>query len=451
MRLLDLNSQGGIGANCLLLELGPFRFIVDSGLHPKMAGREALPAFERVAAGSVDFIILTHCHLDHLGGLPVLMRQQPQAPVFMTQPSLLLAPRMLHNSCNVMLRQKEELGLSEYPLFTHGEVDQCARRFTGLPFNRTRTFTAHGEALSFTFHPAGHVAGAAGVELLYKHRKIFLTADVLFTPQRILPGAKFPAGPFDTVVVETTRGLTERTPEKTREKEVQRLIETVQHTYQRGGSTLLPAFALGRTQELMSILHEAKQQGRLPPAPIYSGGLGMALVDEFDEICRKTGLVQFRRKIVKDLALKPLPQMVLGRAPRDRGIYLLSSGMMVENTPSYAAAAALVHDHASTIAFVGYCDPDTPGGRMLAAAPEESFLFEKLDYAAPLRARVEKFDLSSHADREELLEFTLKAQPRAIVLTHGDPGARAWFAQAFQELAPEARVLDPEPLIPHTV
>ena len=448
MKLIDLNREGGIGANSMFVHLGGLNVLVDCGLHPKMVGRKATPDLAAIRGERLDLIVITHCHLDHIGSLPVVMREHPDVPVVMSQSSRILIERMLHNSASVMVRQKGEADIPEYPLFTHEEIDRCAKRFIGLPFGHVKRIAgAHPkDELELILHPAGHVAGAAALELRHKHRAVFFTGDVLFENLRTLPGAKFPAGHFDTLVMETTRGDTERPLGRERVNEVERLITSINDTIQRGGSFLLPVFALGRMQEVLSIFHDARKFDRLVKAPIFASGLGLDLADYFDEIARKTKHVQFSRTILKELKLTPLPRNLAGgEDPKQNAIYLVSSGMLVENTPSYVLASGLLGHARNTIGFVGYCDPDTPGGQLLAAKSGDDFLFKAAHVRTKVKARVERFELSGHADREELLEFALQAKPRSIVLTHGDPSARSWFSQQLSEQLPEARVLDPVP------
>jgi Cft2 family RNA processing exonuclease len=365
----------------------------------------------------------------------------------MTTSSRMLIERMLHNSANVMMRQKEEDNIPDYPLFTHDDIDRCAKRISGVPFGHAKHFRGAKDDVEIIFHPAGHVAGAAAVELHYKHRAIFITGDVLFENQRTLPGAKFPAGHFDTLITETTRGTTERPLGKERVNEVARLIASINDTINRGGSFLMPVFALGRMQEILAIIHDARKFGRVVDCPIYGSGLGMDLADYFDEITRKTKHVNFTRSIVKDLKIKPTPRkLAAGEDPQQNALYIVSSGMMVEKTPSYTLASGLIGHARNTIGFVGYCDPDTPGGQLLAAKHGDNFLFEAAHVKAKIKARVERFELSGHADREELLEFAVQTGARSIVLTHGDPAARAWFAERLAEQAPKSKVLDPVPL-----
>ena len=447
MKIIDLNRDGGIGANSFYCQLGDFHFVVDSGLHPKKSGRLAAPDLTPLKDVRLDVIFITHCHLDHIGSLPLLLRAHPNTPVVMTQPSFMLIERMLHNSANVMMREREEKGTPDYPLFTHEEIDRLAPRLHPHQFLLPKKFSGAHDEIEFTFHPAGHIPGAAGIEIGHKHRRIFFTGDVLFQTQRILGPAQFPHGHFDTLITETTHGATEANPTHSRSAEVLRLIETINTTIQRGGSVLIPVFALGRMQEIMAVLHDARKFNRLVEAPIFASGLGLDICDYFDDITKKTGLVHFTRTILKDLKVKKAPrELVAGKPPGVQGIYVVSSGMVVEKTPSYALAASLAGHAKNSICFVGYCDPDTAGGRLLAAHQGDDFLFEAANFKTKFRAHVERFDMSGHAGREELLAYAVACNPRSIVLTHGDPPARAWFVEQLAGKLPKAKILDPVPL-----
>jgi Cft2 family RNA processing exonuclease len=447
MEIIDLNRDGGIGANSFFLRIGDVNLLLDCGLHPKKTGRGATPDLSPLRGHRLDLIVITHCHLDHIGSLPVAMREHPGVPVLMSTSSRMLIERMLHNSANVMVRQRDDENIPGYPLFTHEEIDRCARLFTGQPFNAPRRLRGARDEIEIIFHAAGHVAGAAGVEIRHKQRAIFFTGDVMFDHQRIQKGAAFPKGRFDTLVMETTRGATERPPGKTRAAEMARLADSINTTIQRGGSFLIPAFALGRMQEMLAVVYDARRFRRIVDCPIFASGLGMDLVDYFDEIARKTRHLQFTRALVKELKVRPLPRQIkAGEDPGQNALYIVSSGMLVERTPSYMLASGLVGHARNTVGFVGYCDPDTPGGHLLAAEHGAPFEFKAAHVRTRVRAAVERFELSGHADREELVDFAVKTGARSIVLTHGDPPARAWVAGQLAVRMPEAKVLDPKPL-----
>ena len=113
-----------IGANSYELKLGGASIVLDAGMHPKQDGDEALPRYDLLPYDSVDAIFVTHAHLDHIGTLPVIQRNQPRSRAYMTPEVVDLADAMLHNSVNVMTSQRSELGIETYPLFTHSELDE---------------------------------------------------------------------------------------------------------------------------------------------------------------------------------------------------------------------------------------------------------------------------------------------------------------------------------------
>jgi Cft2 family RNA processing exonuclease len=452
MKLIDLNRLGGIGANSTYVQIGSFNILIDAGLNPKELGYDAMPDFSPIEDVELDLIILTHCHLDHLGSLPVVSGHNPEAPVITSVPNIELAPRMLRNSINVMKRQREEHGISDYPLFLHRDVVDLSKRLVAQRYDRGEIYTKGNEKIEVILHSSGHVAGAAAVELLHQGRRIVFSGDVLFEHQRTLPGAKLPQGEIDTLILETTRGASARQPDLTRKSEVARLIAQIETILQRGGSCLIPVFALGRMQELFKIIYEARNNGHIPKTPIYAAGLGMDICNYFHKIHERTGLIDFSFKMMEKLNVRALdPNMRPGRDLPRKGIYIVSSGMMVEHTPSYKVAASLLPHANNGLCFVGYCDGDTPGGKLLATRDEGSFFFETLDYLAPIRASIEQFDLSGHADREQLAEYATQSQARSIVLTHGDPDARAWFQTTLNQSLSEGTVLDPAPLTEYTV
>jgi Cft2 family RNA processing exonuclease len=452
MKLTDLNRHGEIGANSMFVQLGSFNILIDSGLHPKKLGYDALPDFAPIENIDLDLIVLTHCHLDHLGSLPVVAAHNPKTPVITTAPNVTLAPRMLRNSINVMKRQREEHGIAEYPLFLHRDVAQLTKQLTIQRFERGEIYHKGNDRIEVILHPAGHVAGAAAVELVYQHRRIVFSGDVLFDAQRTLPGAHLPKGTLDTLILETTRGEKGRESGKTRASEVDRLIDRISEVLERGGSCLIPVFALGRMQELFKILYEARSFGRLPKCPIHAAGLGMAICEYFDKIRKQTRLIDFDIKMLERMDVKSIDlNMRPGRDLPRKGIYLVSSGMMVAHTPSYKIAASLLPHPKNGLCFVGYCDPDTPGGQLLANRESATFFFDALDYNAPIRASVDQFDLSGHADRDELLDYAEQTGARSIILTHGDQSARDWFANELSTRLPDAKILDPEPLFEYEV
>lgn len=445
MKLIDLNPHGGIGANCTVCEVGGFRFAIDSGLHPKYAGKDSIPRHAVLDRDTLDFIILTHCHLDHLGSLPLLSREHQDAPVLMSYPSSVLARRMLSNSISVMKRQRNELNLTELPLYGRDDLTSLYDRVKILSIKRPFRLEKDGRAIDVVLHHAGHVAGAVSVEIKTPKERILFTGDILFDGSRTLDGAEPLLEKVDTLVTETTRGLSVREPSRQRESEMLNLLEESSKTLSRGGSVLIPVFALGRMQEMLSVLDDAFKRNALPKVPVFCSGLGMDLVNHFHEISKNTNRVRFNRKVLRSLGARPLPRKLEpGREPPMQGIYLVSSGMLVEHTPSYVMASSMLGDDRNSILFVGYCDPSTPGGQLLQSEPGTPFEFNAYNHIEPIRAKIRQFDLSGHADRDQLVAYAEKLAPKNIFLHHGDPDAREWFTNALEPIG--AKIINPEPL-----
>jgi Cft2 family RNA processing exonuclease len=357
-------------------------------------------------------------------------------------------PRILENSVTIMTVQREERGIGEYPLYSVRDVKELDRHILLMPHAQTRTLQKGNDEINITFFSSGHVIGASSVLVAHKRRTLFFSGDVLFRDQKILKGALWPKKNVDVVISETTRGNHKRSREFSYQSEIDRLIERMGNTIQFGGSVLIPAFALGRMQEILKILYGARARNDLPPnIPIFCSGLGLGLVDDFEIASKKLKCVDFRSKILRDLKVKSFKNAKFDRfgQPPQPSIFVLSSGMLVENTPAYLTAANLAGESKNSILFVGYCDPLTPGGELLAHKKNTNFYFKALRTFVKVEANIEQFDLSGHADREDLLEYILRFDPRTIVLTHGEEESRNWFLDSVIDRNPKTTVVDPEP------
>src|SRR6266446_486305 len=191
MRFISLTRRTEIGANSYFLELEGRKLVLDAGLHPKEEGDAALPLYRLIPDGSLDVILISHAHQDHVGSLPVLMRRHPRARVLMTFATSKLSDIMLHNSVNVMSRQRDELGIRTYPLFTHREADQAAQLWQSVALRQF--WTLNGERVpgplnepTFEMYDSGHILGSAGILFRAEGRKIFYTGDVNFLDQTLM-------------------------------------------------------------------------------------------------------------------------------------------------------------------------------------------------------------------------------------------------------------------------
>jgi Cft2 family RNA processing exonuclease len=452
MRIANLNPDTDIGASSWFVDLEGHRILLDAGMHPKREGRASLPLYGMIQNEEVDAIAISHCHHDHVGALPVAVRHFPKAHVLLPEQSYFIIERVLHNSVNVMTRQRDELGLKEYPLYTHDEVDDIAPLFQGFRYNREVEWSAFEKSKagfhspSLEFYDAGHTLGSAGIMLRGRKETLFYTGDVCFHDQTILRAARFEDVKADVLIMETTRGNRAVAKGVTRETEVQRLTTSILNALKRKGCVMIPSFALGRTQEILALLALLMREGRVKRQPIYIGGLGRVFTEIYDLEAHRAHrqhtslqLHEALNLIVMDPGQVQKMKLVGGR------IFVLTSGMMSENTAAHDLAVRMMGDPKQSIFFVGYADPDTPGGRLKAAKPGETFVFSPGAGRVTRQCDVQDFDLTAHANREDLLGFVEQVSPRAVLLGHGDDSARQWFEEQIRARHPKIKIIQPQP------
>jgi Cft2 family RNA processing exonuclease len=417
VKLINLTRRTEIGANSYYFEADGVRLILDCGMHPKDEGELALPDWRPIDGRQVNAILISHAHQDHIGTLPVLMRGQPHARVFMPEATGEIGRVLLHNSVNVMMRQREELGLTLYPLFTHREAERVGNVWHLCPYRQSFTVTGeragNGESLTFEYWDAGHVLGSSGILLRAEGRTVFYTGDVNFDAQTVMHAAVFPESGIDVLIMECTRGDTPAPEGWSRAGEEKRLAAAIDATFRRGGCVLMPVFALGKTQEALAMFWKFRREKL--DFPIYIGGLSSKLTDIYD---RRAS--QSRRQLPR---LQLMPEL----AP-----FVLNGRRVIEN-PQHS------------VLFVGYADPESPAGILQSARPGDTIQLDPDEREQTLRCHVEKFQFSAHASRESLLAYAVRLRPKKILLVHGDPSAVEWMRTQLAAQLPKSDVIVPEP------
>jgi cleavage and polyadenylation specificity factor subunit 3 len=223
-------------------------------------------------------------------------------------------------------------------------------------------------------------------------------------------------------------------------------MHTISQTLAAGGSVLIPVFALGKLQEILSMVWDAMRDGRIPTVDIYTGGMGRRISEVYDQFATSASRTR------SDDSIKNIPQRELPRRDglfsakffREPSIVLASSGMMQEGTASYLLAQRWLREANFAICFVGYTDPRTPGYVVSHATRGERIRFGSMRRDVPVRCTIERFRFSAHARRDELLSIVERLRPKQVVLTHGDEQAMSAFGQLILESFPETIVSAPE-------
>ncbi len=443
----NLSRYTDIGSNCYLLDIDGVRIVLDSGMHPKKDGADATPEFNLIGAADPDTIFVTHSHLDHIGTLPLLQDKYPSAEVNMTAATSEVGLAMLHNSVNVMTAKRTQEGIIEYPFYTHMELDHVARCWMPRAYNSPFRVGRNGRVLA-TLHDAGHILGSCGVELESESgTTILYTGDVQFDNQTLIPGADFPTSGVDILIMESTHGCTQRSAEYTRAREMRRFADTIREVLENDGAVLIPVFALGKSQCLLTEIGRFKDQGLIPDVPVYFGGLSSKITGVYDKLADSTPRIDPGFRIKEHVETHGLPRQ--GKSPlvaSPGNIYLVSSGMMSEHTPSHILAEQIITHPNDAILFVGYSDPESPAGKIKATDHGQNVcLREKGGQAYPLKCRVECFDFSGHATRDALIDYARTLNPKKILLVHGDEPALDSLAGSLRELMPGTDIIVPEP------
>ncbi len=384
---------------------------------------------------SIDVLVLSHAHIDHSGLLPRLVAEGYKGPIWSTPATRDLCAIMLEDSARIQeydfaydLKRAKKRGREpeeQEPLYTVDDVPPTLELFSTLAYGKQHEIAP---GISLTFTDAGHILGSAAVHLVIddgeRVQRISFTGDVGRYVDRLLPEpAPFPQA--DVIICESTYGDRDHAPIAEAEEELLRHVEEV--CVKRGGRLIIPAFSIGKTQELLYTLNALSNAGRLPRVPVF---VDSPLAISATDIVRHYSTL-FRAEVQQELAKDPdlftFPGVEFVRSP-DRSkqlnsmkkpcIVIAASGMMEAGRVRHHLLHSLP-DEANGVLAVGFCAPGTLGAELLDGATEVRILWEHV----PVHASVKKMEFySAHADRGELVRY-LGCQDagkvRRLFLVHG--------------------------------
>ncbi|MDO8534757.1 MAG: MBL fold metallo-hydrolase [Xanthobacteraceae bacterium] len=433
MRLTFLGGAGTVTGSKYLLEADA-RFLVDCGLFQgfkelRLRNWAPLP----VNPNGIRAVILTHAHLDHSGYLPLLVKNGFTGPIYCTEATRELCAILLPDSGYLNERDAEfanRHGFSKHrpalPLYTQKDAEASLERFTPVGFDAQHSLPG---GCQVRFLRAGHILGAAIVEFVQGKTKIVFSGDLgRFNDATMVDPT--PVDQADYLVVESTYGDRRHDP---RDPE-QLLAEIVDETVARGGTVLIPSFAVGRAQSLLFHLSRLKAAGRIPQVPVF---LDSPMAVDASEIfckhlgdhkltaqqCRATcGVARYIRSVEESKALNadPMPKIIISASGMATG------GRVLHHIRNYAP------DRKNTILFAGFQAGGTRGAAMTAGAESVKIHGQYV----PVRATVRNLHmLSAHADADEIMTWLrkFKASPRRTFITHGEPAAADALRRRIEE------------------
>jgi cleavage and polyadenylation specificity factor subunit 3 len=439
IQFLPLGGAGEIGANSYYLNINGIGIILDCGMHPQKSGWESLPKFNLLEAKPTDYVLISHAHQDHLNALPFLIKKFPHLKIITTPQTRAVAELTLHNAISILKRQVDE---SEFEIYSRDEVDLLIKSINYKSYNENFTLNSLNSKseVEAEFFDAGHIIGSAGILLTAEGRKIFFTGDIKSSSQTLLPGANLPSEKIDILITETTYGATDSSLLNNWEKEVERFSLSINKVINNGGSVLIPVFALGKLQEMLSTIWLQMQKNKITCVDIYIAGIGNKINLVYD----------YNRYVVnrnqKELILNEIPQKNLNELKDFEELFkfpcivLASSGMMVESTNSFMLAKRWLQKKDSAIFTVGYMDSSTPGDVISKARRGDKIQLTERDGKVEVKCEIKNFRFSAHSRREELVSIVKKLDPDEIILIHGEKESINWMGTTILKQYPKKKV-----------
>jgi len=393
-----------------------------------------------VPAREIDAVILTHAHLDHCGWIPRLVKGGFRGPIYATAPTIDLCSVVLPDSGHLQEedaafynKKKASKHDPALPLYTMEEAQDCLQYFKSVTIGQA---TQLSNELSFRFVAAAHILGSSMAEVTLQtngvSRRLLFTGDIgRVRDSEIAPGKVVHSGPqegenADVLVMESTYGNREH-PHDDPRPELARLIR---ETVQRGGSVIVPAFAVERTQKFLFILKELMESGRIPRIPVYCDSpMAIKAVNIFLKYSGE--FTQQAADLIKKYGSPTdWPGFTFAQTPEQSkkineshfpSIIISSSGMVTGGRILHHLAQRLPNPK-NLVLFIGFQAPGTRGFTIKSGAPEVKIFGDFV----PIRAQVAALEqFSDHADPPELLEWlrTFTAKPGVTYLVHGEPTA----------------------------
>ena len=453
MNLRFFGGANEVGASSTEIKIDGYRILVDAGIRMG-PGQDSqlpdLPDFDKECMP--DAVLVTHAHTDHTAALPVLRDLWlGGVKLYWTSSTKAISHVLLKDSVERMQREEEEE--RKPPLYTCEDLEvllHCME--VEVPWLKPVEICP---GVTATWIPAGHILGAAMIYIQGKHESILMTGDVSVTPQLTIPGLDMENLPYqpDVMVMESTYG--NRQHGVTRKQEEKRLVEDVAKTIAAGGKVLIPAFAVGRSQEVILILKAAMERGEIPAFPVYVDGMVRKVNDVYSRFSDELS-PSLRRKAERDedLFYSDAIQRVSSKKESESLLegtpccIVASSGMLIGGKSSFYAKH-LAKEPKNLIAITGYQAEGAPGRELWdwveEAGRPSDWMWQLNDQeSVDVKCQVEKYSLSAHADSTELIELVEKVQPRKLFLVHGAAGARDELFKSVRKRFPDIDVKLPE-------
>lgn len=464
MRLSFLGAAGEVTGSCTLVEIGDTRFLVDCGMF--QGGPEARTKNLRALnfgfdVREIDFVLLTHAHIDHSGLLPRLVMLGYKGPIYATPATIHLLEVLLPDSAHIQekeaewqLRHRHRRGQVERgipaPLYSVEQALATLKLLQPVPYHAP---IKPVETISVCFHDAGHILGSSWLEISATEagqtRKLVFSGDLGMPNRPVLNDPEMPISTADVLLIESTYGdrLHRSSPETEDE-----IIAAFERTRAAGGNLIIPAFAVGRTQEMLYTMADLVRRKRLHPLKVYVDSpmanaatrITLAHQELLDAETRE--LIDWQQKHPEKMKIEFVADVERSKALnaiRSGVVIISASGMCEAGRIKYHLRENLSRSECS-ILITGFQAAGTLGRRLVDGARLVKIFGEPV----PVRARIYTVGgLSAHADQAALLNWLggFQQSPGRTFVVHGELGASSNFVQAIQTKLGWLQVAIPRP------
>lgn len=406
LKLIFHGAAREVGRSCIELQTEGDRYLLDCGVKFCTAGYKYPEAVFKVR--ELDGILISHAHLDHTGGLPFIEHYGLVCPVFLTPQTLAITKILLKDSYKIA--HVKHL----HPAWGKVELKEVQKDAHRVAYNH---WYQHRK-LKFLFLNAGHIPGSAMILVEAEGTRLLYTGDYNTRTTKLMEPAKMKEivkehGPIDILITESTYGHRTLPPRPAVETAFKKKILEV---INRGGTALVPVFAVGRSQEILILLHELIAEGKLT-VPIYFDGMAKEvtrkiIVTESSYVINKDVLYQMLFSRVKLVASQEhRDELVQNGKPK---VIVTTSGMM-QGGPAIAYLKHLWHDPKNGVLLTGYQVHGTNGRHLI----DEGYVHIE-GWKTPVKCEVEKYDFSGHADIKDIQKAIWQAEPSTLIIQHGD-------------------------------
>lgn len=447
MKLTFLGAAMTVTGSSYLLETGELKILVDCGM---FQGSKTIQALNRrpfaYNPADVDYVLLTHAHIDHSGLIPKLVKEGFKGIIHATKATAELCSIMLPDSghiqefdAEISSRKKKRAGkIPVPPLYTVEDAQASLRFFNPVKYN---TDVRLSREVRFRFQDAGHILGSSILEIWVtegdKTTKLVFSGDLGQPGQPIIKDPSY-IEDADYLIMESTYG--NRDHEDFDNKE-EMLAEVINATIKRGGNIIIPAFAVGRTQMLLYHLRNLYKEGKIPDVPvIIDSPLAISATDIFKKNPQDYDAEAYNMVYLENDSPMSMPQLAFTRtADESKALNSIDHPVIIISASGMADAGRILHHlkhnlwrPEASVLFVGYQAEGSLGRRLVDGAKRVRIMGEEIGVKAEI-CNIEGF--SAHADREQLLNWVayFKNKPVNVFLVHGENDATNALALALNE------------------